>query len=418
MENQLSEVNIITLPTADGATQASRSAARTAATRLASIDALRGLAASVVTFGHGLTATPLAAPALNSAFGIFFWLATPIVLYGYTGVFLFFVISGFCIHLRWTKARAAGVAHPKIDFIPFWKRRIRRLYPAYLVALALYLISALQLGQMPANWFTVYDTVMHLLMLHNLDSRTCYSINGVFWTLAIEEQLYLAYFLLLILRQRLGWRWTLALTFAARVGWFGMCFVAHRALGWEIPAYEAALSNWCVWTLGAVSVEAFYGVIKLPRWCYSLRLGGLVLLAAALVAYGGRLSNPRGLPHHFAWLITTPLWGAGFFFVINYLTAAEARWKLKLRVPALVRWSAVVGVFSYSLYLTHELVLGYPSAVLGDWLHLSETGRVALRALLLCPASLLLARVFFEFFEKPFLTQPANNKLVVATEAR
>ncbi len=38
---------------------------------------------------------------------------------------------------------------------------------------------------------------MHLLMLHNLDPNTCYTINGVFWTLAIEEQLYLAYFLLL-----------------------------------------------------------------------------------------------------------------------------------------------------------------------------------------------------------------------------
>jgi peptidoglycan/LPS O-acetylase OafA/YrhL len=48
--------------------------------------------------------------------------------------------------------------------------------------------------------FFVYDVVMHLLMLHNFDPHTCYSINGVFWTLAIEEQLYLAYFLLLYLQ--------------------------------------------------------------------------------------------------------------------------------------------------------------------------------------------------------------------------
>ncbi len=53
--------------------------------------------------------------------------------------------------------------------------------------------------------FFVYDVVMHLLMLHNLDPHTCYSINGVFWTLAVEEQLYLAYFLLLFLRNRWGW---------------------------------------------------------------------------------------------------------------------------------------------------------------------------------------------------------------------
>ena len=46
-------------------------------------------------------------------------------------------------------------------------------------------------------------------MLHNFDERTIFSIDGVFWTLAIEEQLYLEYFLLLPLRERWGWRTTL-----------------------------------------------------------------------------------------------------------------------------------------------------------------------------------------------------------------
>src|SRR5262249_1397770 len=142
--------------------------------------------------------------------------------YGYIGVYLFFVISGFCIHLRWAKAKAAGQANPQIDFIAFWKRRIRRLYPAYLAALVIYLVVLAYLGKVVLTPFAVYDTVIHLLMLHNLDERTCYSINGVFWTLAIEEQLYLAYFLLLYLRNRLGWLRTLGICLACRVGWFGM----------------------------------------------------------------------------------------------------------------------------------------------------------------------------------------------------
>jgi peptidoglycan/LPS O-acetylase OafA/YrhL len=71
---------------------------------------------------------------------------------------------------------------------------------------------------------------MHLLMLHNLDPKTCYSINGVFWTLAIEEQLYLAYFLLLFLRRRWGWSLALTMCLLARLGWMVLvtCLVKNR----------------------------------------------------------------------------------------------------------------------------------------------------------------------------------------------
>ena len=55
---------------------------------------------------------------------------------------VFFVISGFCIHLQWARARAHH-QEGQIQFGAFWKRRIRRLYPPYLIALVLFLaISA------------------------------------------------------------------------------------------------------------------------------------------------------------------------------------------------------------------------------------------------------------------------------------
>ncbi|MEP7337477.1 MAG: acyltransferase [Acidobacteriota bacterium] len=410
MEKHLTPAEIILVPADDLAVRRrSFSAIRG---RLTSIDALRGVAALVVTIGHGFsTDSALLTAYLSSASGAILWLLMPVFRYGYTGVFLFFIISGFCIHMRWAKAAALG-EQPEVDFNSFWKRRIRRLYPAYLVVLALYLAIGLWQGHLRADWFTAYDTVMHLLMLHNLDIRTCYSINGVFWTLAIEEQLYLAYFLLLAMRRRLSWQWMLAITFACRVGWFGLCFVAHRWLGWEIPAYEAAFSNWCVWTLGAVCVEARYGAIKLPPRYYSLWWGGLFLLSAAVTDYVDRSADPHGLLHKFIWLVNTPLWGIGFFFVVNRFTAAEADWAGRRQAPRLVTWAAALGVFSYSLYLTHELVLTYPGKALGNWLGLSENAGIVLGWVLLCPASILFARVFFEFFEKPFLNSPTQGIVI------
>src|SRR5437868_13273489 len=107
--------------------------------RLRGLDALRGLAALYVVAYHAVTQAP------RDEWGrLLRWLAMlarVLVHYGYTSVFLFFVISGFCIHLHWTKARAAGRA-ATIDFIPFWRRRLWRLYPPYLLALALFLAVA------------------------------------------------------------------------------------------------------------------------------------------------------------------------------------------------------------------------------------------------------------------------------------
>ena len=175
---------------------------RSGGQRLASVDALRGAAALGVVAFHCAGRDAALWPGRAGE------VAGRLVTLGWTGVMLFFVISGFCIHLGWARGRAAG-GEPRVAFLPFWKRRARRLYPPYLAALGLYLAVEVGTGRYPLNGFAVYDVLMHLLMLHNLDSRTVFSVNGVFWTLAIEEQLYLAYFALLWLRRR-GWVLTLS----------------------------------------------------------------------------------------------------------------------------------------------------------------------------------------------------------------
>src|SRR5262249_16992608 len=154
------------------------------------------------------------------------------------GVFLFFVISGFCIHLQWARAQTEGDAQTP-SFVGFWKRRVRRLYPPYLFTLALFLLMMAFTVGIDASRFFLYDLSMHLLMLHNLDPQTCYSLNGVFWTLAIEEQLYLCYFVLLLARRKLGWGPTLLLCAAARLAWFGFGHLLWVKTGFGIPVPEA-----------------------------------------------------------------------------------------------------------------------------------------------------------------------------------
>ncbi|HKV34499.1 MAG TPA: acyltransferase family protein, partial [Pyrinomonadaceae bacterium] len=218
--------------------------------RLRGLDALRGMAAMAIVLYHATDQRQAALP--NN---LFYYPARLVQLassQAYISVFLFFVISGFCIHLQWARARAAG-EEPNIKFGAFWKRRIRRLYPPYVIALALYLLLTAWTVGIEVTRFFIYDIGMHLLMLHNLDWQTAYSINGIFWTLAIEEQLYLAYFLLLFIRVRWGWTVTLAVCLLARAGWMGLSHVVWLKTGFGLPVPESAAAHWFTWALGAVA---------------------------------------------------------------------------------------------------------------------------------------------------------------------
>lgn len=374
--------------------------------RLQSIDALRGIAALGVVMYHAVLQTSNAVPA--NFFKVPVQAIQFLSSFGYIGVFLFFVISGFCIHLQWAKARAQGKPH-HIAFGSFWKRRFRRLYPPYLITLALFFLMAAMTVGIDVTHFFIYDVVMHLLMLHNLDPHTCYSINGVFWTLAVEEQLYLGYFLLLFLRKRWGWGPTLAICAFARLGWFWFSHGVWVVLGVGVPVPEAAASHWFTWALGALAVEAAYGLVKLPRWCRNIWLGAAAIILASTTSLILPVTQKDTLAHNLAWLLMHPAWGFGFFVLVNRAVAAEQSWLKQLRqtriLPRLVSAVATIGVFSYSLYLTHELVI-----MQSWWFVLPGLPPILNTLLVVVPATVAFAWLFFQFCEKPFMRKVEPKK--------
>jgi len=366
--------------------------------RLRGLDALRGMAALAIVLFHATDQSLKVVP--NNLLHYAVRAIQFAISQTYISVFLFFVISGFCIHLQWARKRAGGEEKPTIPFGAFWKRRIRRLYPPYVIALAVYLLLTAVTVGLSVTRFVVYDVVMHLLMLHNLDFHTSYSINGIFWTLAIEEQLYLAYFLLLFMRIRWGWARTLAVCLAARVGWMILSHVVWLKTGFALPIPEAAASHWFTWALGAVAVEAVYGIIKLPRWTRDLRVATVVITIASFISAYLSSINKDTLLHQVSWFLIHPLWGLGFFIVINRIVIAEQGWMREFKLPTLISVFATLGLFSYSIYLTHELT------IMQSWRWSNYTWlQVANVFLVIVPATLLFAWVFFWFCEKPFMTR-------------
>ena len=373
--------------------------------RFTSIDALRGLAALGVVFSHvSLHQSFVQTPATPSWLGVALDQASS---YGRVGVTLFFVISGFCIHLRWANARREGHdAH--VDFASFWKKRFRRLYPPFFVALVLYVGVQTWDGTIRWSSFDAYDLVSHLLMVHNFDERTIFSFNGVFWTLAIEEQLYLAYFLLLYLRTRWGWGPALFVCISGRLAWYSLAFaVNYLGYSFRLPPDGGSLSHWFVWASGAISIEAAFGLIKLPAWSLKPTYAVIILAFAAFCQHVSDSHLFGEVGWQLARLTAAPLWGVGCFVFVNKLVAAESQWGANRATPRYLTFFAALGLFSYSTYLMHTFVLRYLDPAFRGGLEIANSLPMRFLTLLLCVG---FSWVFFVCVERPFIAKPASRK--------
>ncbi len=385
-----------------------------AASRLLSIDMLRGLAALAVVFTH----LPFSWNASTSVSQSHADAALPqwavgLLHYGANGVNLFLVISGFCIHMQWARQ---SEMHSAVSFFDFWKRRLRRLYPPYFVALALSLfglavltkVSGVQVSSL-AGWFGYdsntqfgIDLILLLLLAHNLNDASRRVGNPPFWSLALEEQLYLLYFPFLALRRK--WNWTVALGVVTAVTLSWRLVFANDA---QAPGfwYFVGPARWLEWTLGALAVEAHLGKVQLHRfWRSPLSCAALLLVAMAVsppdwyVAGEPLYQLPYGL------VVRELLFSLAGFVLINFGCDLERLGKLRNRTPA--QWLGEVGVFSYSLYLVHN-----PAQIIAKRLALqvgvrSVAGILCIRLVF----SLVAGYVFYRVVELFFINRSRKTK--------
>ena len=361
--------------------------------RLDYIDALRCFACLWVILTHSFNATKVSGhvnPILSVAYGF--------ASLGWLGVHLFLVLSGFCLYFP--VVRRGGVAGASVNVKEFALRRARRILPPYYIALAIFIVwnllpSVRHADPPPAGVFGFHDIVLHVLMLHNFTSESFQSINGAFWSLALESQLYVIFPLLVMLARRFGLRSILAVTMAVSLAWQtgSLWWLRHAVVG------------------GVETGPAGLLFCALPGRCFEFAAG---MCAAALVA------NPRPvyvraaaaaaiiiavpdtwwLLHHSRYgLFIDQGWGVVFASLAVAASFLPLRW-FQSGVLAGMTW---IGMFSYSLYLIHLPLLNYfRPARFG--LHLQGMSLIAFNGARILPL-VALAYGFFLVAEKPFLTR-------------
>jgi len=390
--------------------------------RLVAVDLLRGAAAVAVVVTH----TPRSAP---TGFDLRA-LATLPLDFGMLGLQLFIVLSGFCIHHGYARRFAAGRTGGW-SWAAFWRRRFFRLYPPYVAAVALSLVVVYGLTppaerppELPAD--VVGDVVSHLLMVHNLSPDYTGGVgNAALWSLGLEEQLYGLFAVVVLLRARLSARVVLGIGLAVSVLWVAASvwvpFLLTRYAGWP-PGGVIELGRirighwgswpfgwWFLWLIGAVAAEAHVGLVRVPAWLMSRWVIAATVAVTAVTNYrtlGRYARNWLSDAGDGGWLrsglltvvgLSDLVFAVGCFALLLRLIRAERQGGLTS--PA-ARWTARLGLISYSLYLIHMPVLLLLAPLLGTP---GEAASIAAAVVGGVAASIAFAIPFFFVFERPFL---------------
>lgn len=321
---------------------------------------------------------------------------------GFIGVDVFFVISGFLI----TGMLMREVARSgRVSLVDFYARRAKRLLPA--ASLVLLVTAALVVFLAPPLQRRVFggDIVASAISLVNwrfADRAVDYQAEGIgaspvqhFWSLAVEEQFYVVWPLLLI-----GVAWVV------RRRWGGLRRVATGALlmivvpsfAWSLhlsssdPERAFFVTTTRLWEMGigallAVAVSSF---TRIPVWMSRiLGWAGLALIVGAALTFDSSTTWP-------GWAAVVPTLATAMVIMAGSGESARSPWVLR-SAPAV--W---VGGLSYSLYLWH-----WPLLVAAGW-QFGELGQKAGLAVVLL--SFVPAWLSYTFVERPFRASPRLGK--------
>lgn len=247
------------------------------------------------------------------------------VAYGWLGVYLFFLISGFVICMScWGR-----------DLRDFFVSRVIRLYPAFWFAVSA--TAAFRYAWPGANRPShISDVLSNLTMFH--EGMLVRSVDGVYWTLWVELRFYLIFAVFVVWR---GVTYRRVVVFC--VGWTALSAMAQAM-------HQNALTHLVMPRTSAFFVAgiAMFLMYRVGRTMLLWGIVGVSWLIAQHHLVGLHAGAERVLGRDMPWwpslLIVT-----GFFAIMAAISCGRlsgVQW----------RWLTTAGLLTYPLYLIHEVI--------------------------------------------------------------
>ncbi len=308
---------------------------------------------------------------------------------GWTGVDLFFVISGFLISSQWFSALKSKEV--KKEFKIFFIKRAFRILPSYFLILTIYFfISHFVQGRETVIW-------PYLLFIQNYTGLFLFTPS---WSLCVEEHFYLIFpfFSYVLIKKMNRYKWIIFLLFFVSPI---LRFLSTRLMdpSFFVAANLSELENIFYYPthmrLDGLAIGILLAYIKeysKPRWDYLLKvrtplcLIGLVILSLSyynLMFY--RFDR-------FAWVFGCSGLALGFGLLFPFA--------LELKVKR-TSWVSSFSELSFSMYLLFHLVgYGMTIIILKSGIKLNGISTLILYSTLLWGASFVMFKYFEGFFMK------------------
>ena len=262
---------------------------------------------------------------------------------GWIGVDLFFVISGFVIAYsalllyRADANRFAG---------RYWRRRLTRIVPLYLLTMFLWIAFMTHFASWPAS-VQARQLLTHLTFTHSFWPDTHGAIDGVNWTLAIEMHFYLLVAILVPWIDRTpGWRiWLYGVSIAC--AWRAAMFLTYG------PA-DALHTFMSTQQLPGALDEFGAGIFLAKRVVDGHKMKGEAWIWSGLAIVTGCITMTVYWRHasywDHGWMVV--FWRSALAFFLLCVVAAAVRLPQVLASPGL-RPVDYLGEISYGIYLWH-----------------------------------------------------------------
>lgn len=297
---------------------------------------------------------------------------------------LFFLISGYCIHLSNLKYIAE---HKQLPLKEYYRRRFLRIYPPYLVALAFTIIvNYLTYKNLPS----LTDILIHIFVLQGFTIPYFNTINLVLWTISIEIAFYLIYPVFYYIR--LKYSLNKALLFSLLISCISISyFLTKETL--SLPQYYCVFNLWFAWCCGAyLADKAVSNAAGLKKPIFIVLY--LVIAAAFLTI--------RFIPnklHIIYYQLNILIWMGPLVFITS-----KDGWLIK-HYSLFTKIIAGIGLSSYSLYLLHEPLIALKNFLGHRFLPTNLQLAGITIGIIIIP---IICWYSFKFIEKPFTVRKKN----------